>query len=105
VIAAIVVPFGSYSIFSTTDCLDDEAAGDFSDAAFVTAVFEAVVGFDPVGRLPLARRFAVREDLRAVFAGFGFASLVAIWLSVRSTTASCAATDTTPPIGGRGERQ
>jgi hypothetical protein len=104
-IAAIVVPFGSCSIFSTTDCLDDEAGGDFDDAVFVAAVFEAVIGFGPAGRLPLAVRFAVREDLRAVFAGFDFDLLVAIWPSVRSTTASCAATDTTPPIGGRGKRR
>jgi hypothetical protein len=37
-IAAIVVPFGSYSIFSTADCLDDEDAGDFNDAAFEEAI-------------------------------------------------------------------
>jgi hypothetical protein len=30
-------PFGSYSIFSTADCLDDEDAGDFNDAAFEEA--------------------------------------------------------------------
>ena len=67
--------------------------------------FEAVTGLGPVGRLPLAERFAVREDLCAVFAGFDFDLLVAIWPSVRSTTASCAATDTTPPIrGGVGDQ-
>jgi hypothetical protein len=98
------VPFGSCSIFSTADCFEDEAAGDFGDAGFVAAVFEAVIRFDPVWRLPLAVRFAVRGDLRVVFADFDFDLLMAIWPSVRSTTATCAATDATPPIGGRGER-
>jgi hypothetical protein len=101
-IAAIVAPFGSYSIFSTADCFDDEDAGDFDDAAFETT---AAVGFDRVGTLLLAGCFTVRDDLRAVFADFDFDLLVAIWLSLGSTTASCAATDTAPPNGGRGERQ
>src|SRR6202049_4816769 len=104
-IAAIVVPFGSYSIFSTADCFDDEDAGDFDDAAFETAALVAAVGFDRVGTLLLAGCFTVRDDLRAVFANFDFDLLVAIWLSLGSTTASCAGTDTAPPNGGRGERQ
>jgi hypothetical protein len=104
-IAAIVVPFGSYSIFSTADCLDDEDAGDFDDAAFEATALVAAVGFDRAGTLLLAVCFTVRDDLRAVFADFDFDLLVAIWLSFGSTTASCAGTDTAPPIGGRGERR
>jgi hypothetical protein len=92
-IAAIVVPLGSSSIFSTADCLDAEEAADFDDAAFEAAVLVAAVGFDRAGTLLLADPLTVRGDLRAVFADFGFDFLVAIWLSLRSTTASCAATD------------
>src|SRR6202022_4463486 len=104
-IAAIVAPLGSCNIFSTVDCLDDEGAGDFDDAAFETAALVAAVGFDRVGTLLLAGCFTVRDDLRAVFADFDFDLLVAIWLSTGSTTASCAATDTAPPKGERGERR
>src|SRR6202035_5257183 len=101
-IAAIVVPFGSYSIFSTADCFDDEDAGDFDEAAFEATALVAAVGFDRAGTLLLAGCFTVRDDLRAVFADFDFNLLVAIWLSTGSTTASGAGTDTAPPIGGRG---
>jgi hypothetical protein len=80
-IAAIVVPFGSYSIFSTADCLDDEDAGDFDDAAFEAAALVAAAGFSRVGTRLLAGRFTVRNDLRAVFADFDFDLVVAIWLS------------------------
>src|SRR3979490_2977080 len=66
-IAAIVVPFCSCSIFSTTDCLEDEDAGDSDNADLEVAALVAVVGFGRPGRLRLARRFAVRDDLRAVF--------------------------------------
>src|SRR6202158_1208054 len=103
-IAAIVAPFGSYSIFSTADCFDDEDAGDFDEAAFEATALVAAVGFDRAGTLLLAGCFTVRDDLRAVFADFDFELLVAIWLSTGSTTASCAGTDTAPPIGaGRAE--
>jgi hypothetical protein len=62
--------------------LDDEDAGDFDDAAFeVTALVEAA-GFDRAGALLLTGRFAVRDDLRVVFADFDFDLLVAIWLSL-----------------------
>src|SRR5713226_7375237 len=61
-IAAIVVPFGSYSIFSTTDCLEDEDAGDFDDAAFEAAALIAAAGFDRGCALLLAGCFIVRED-------------------------------------------
>src|ERR1700732_1640849 len=66
-IAAIVTPFGSYSIFSTADCLDDEDAGDFDVAAFEATAF-AAGGFGRAGALLLTGRFAVRDDLRAVLA-------------------------------------
>src|SRR3982074_797078 len=69
-IAAIVVPFGSYSIFSTADCLDDEDAGDFDDAAFEATALVAAVGLARAMTLLLAGRFTVRDDLRAVFADF-----------------------------------
>ena len=76
-IAAIVVPFGSYSIFSTADCLDDEDAGDFDEPAFEAAADDAV-GFGRAGTLLLAGRFAVPDVLRAVFADFDLDLLVAI---------------------------
>jgi hypothetical protein len=80
-ITAIVVPLGSYSIFSTADCLDDEEAGDFDEAAFEAAALVAPVGFGRAGALLLAGRFTVRDGLRAVFADLDFDFLVAIWLS------------------------
>jgi hypothetical protein len=61
--------------------LDDEDAGDFDDAVLEAAALVAAVGFGRAGTLLLAGRFAVRDDLRAVLAGFGFDLLVAIWLS------------------------
>jgi hypothetical protein len=41
-IAAIVAPFGWYSIFSTTDCLDDEDAAGFDGAAFEATALVSV---------------------------------------------------------------
>src|SRR5437773_1719493 len=87
-IAAIVVPLGWCSSFSTADCLDVEDRGDFDDAAFEAAALVAAVGFDRAGTLFLAGRFTVRDDLRVVFADFDFDLLVATWLSSGSTTAS-----------------
>src|SRR3954454_12339540 len=62
--AATVVPLGSPSIFSTADCLEDEAGGAPDDAAF-----GATLGadFGRPGILLLAGCFTVR---RALFAGF-----------------------------------
>jgi hypothetical protein len=77
-IAAIVVPFGSYSIFSTADCLDDEDVGDFDEAVFEAAALVAAAGFDRARPLFLAACFTVRDDLRVVFADFDFDLLVAI---------------------------
>src|ERR1700730_16475007 len=101
-IAAMVVPLGSCSIFSTADCLDDEEAGDFDGTAFEVVAVDEAGGFDRTAAPLLAGRFAVRDDLRAVFADFDFVLLVAIWLSTGSTTASGAGTGTAPPIGGGG---
>src|ERR1700737_4295802 len=81
-IAAIVVPFGSYSIVSTADCLDDEAAAGFDEAVFEEAALVAAAGFNRVGTALLAGRFAARDDLRLAFAVFDFDLLVAIWLSL-----------------------
>src|SRR5216684_810900 len=77
-IAAIVVPFGSCSIFSTADCLEDEDRGDFEAASFKAVALVAAVDFGRAGAPLLAGRFAVRDDLRAAFADFDFSLLVAI---------------------------
>jgi hypothetical protein len=69
------------------------------------AVLVAAGDFDRVVTVLLTGRFFVRDDLRAVRADFDFDLFVAIWLSSGSTTASGAATDTAPPIKGRGERR
>jgi hypothetical protein len=61
--------------------LEEEDAGDFDDAVLEAAALVAAVGFGRAGTLLLAGRFAVRDDLSAVLAGFGFDLLVAIWLS------------------------
>ena len=81
-IAAIVAPFGSDSIFSTADCLEDEDAGDFDEAAFEVAASVGAVLFGRAGTLLLAGCFVVRDDFRVVFEGFVFDLLVAIWLSL-----------------------
>src|SRR5258705_11569854 len=65
-IAAIVVPFGRCSSFSTTDCLDVDEADDFENAAF-EAGFDAVVSFGRAVALLLAVRFAARDDFRMAF--------------------------------------
>src|SRR3979490_1754504 len=65
-IAAIVVPLGSCSNFSTADCLEGEDAGDFDDAAFEAATLVAAVGFDRAGTPLLSGCFTMRDDLRAV---------------------------------------
>jgi hypothetical protein len=73
--AAMVVPFGSWSIFRTVACLDGAVA--FGDNAFVPLSIVEAAGFDGAGALLLAGR----DDLRGVFADFDFDLLVAIWLS------------------------
>src|SRR5258706_9899318 len=71
-IALMVVPFGSYSIFSTADRLDDEDAGDFDDAAFEAAALIAAVGFGRGGTVVLAVGFFARDGFLAGFLGFFF---------------------------------
>jgi hypothetical protein len=101
-IAVMVVPFVSHSILSTAACLEDEDAGDFDDAVFEAVAFDPTAGFGRAGVLLLAGRFTLRDDLRSVLADFDLDLLVAIWLSLGSTTASCAVTDATRR-SGRGE--
>ena len=83
-IAAIVVPFGPFNIFSTADCLDEEDAGDFGDVAFEAA---PAVGFGRAGTLLVAERLTVGGDLGATFLDFDL--LVAIWLSLISDSIMC----------------
>src|SRR5258705_10834106 len=99
-IALMVVPFGSYSIFSTADRLDDEDAGDFDDAAFEAAALIAAVGFGRGGTLLLGGGFSARDGFCAGFSGFCFGLRVGIWLSLGSRAASFAATATAPPGKG-----
>src|SRR5713101_6845290 len=100
-IAAIVVPFGCRSIPRTVSCLD-KALVDLTDACLEVATLDTA--FDRAAvRFP-AEDLISRDFLVIRFADFELVLLVAIWLSLMSTTASCAATDTTPPIQGRGER-
>src|SRR5436305_15344917 len=65
-IAAIVVPLGSCSIFRTVACFDEPRAAGFAVPAFVG------VGFDRVGALRLAMCFAPRDDFRDFFGAFDF---------------------------------
>src|SRR5882672_485659 len=95
-IAAIVLPFASRSIASTASCLEEDGAAAFGDAGFDVTALDEAVGLDRAATALLVGRFAVREDLRAVFAVFDLRFLVAIWLSVVRATASGAATDTSP---------
>jgi hypothetical protein len=62
--------------------LEDEDAGDFDIPVFEAAALVAAVGFGRAGTPLLAGRFAVRDDLPADFADFGFGLLVAIWRSL-----------------------
>jgi hypothetical protein len=60
----------------------DEDADDFDDGACEAAAVVAAVDFDRVGTAPFTECFVVQDDLPAVFAGFDFDLLVAIWLSL-----------------------
>jgi hypothetical protein len=75
--------------------LEGDAAGVFDAAAFETAASDAV-GLDRVVALLLAGSFTARVDLRALFEGFDFGLLLALWLSVVRVTASGAATAAKP---------
>jgi hypothetical protein len=97
-IAAIVVPFRADSIFSTADCLEDEAAGAPDNVGFGAA---AAASFGRPGTLLLLRCFAARRGLSRAFAVFGF-DFRMTGTPGGSTTASCAAIDKAPPAE-RGE--
>jgi len=100
-IAAMVVPFGCRNIPRTVSCLD-EAPVDLAEAAFGVFTLDAP-GDRAELRFPLEDG-VVRDCLVVRFADFGLRLLVAIWLSLLSRTASCAATDTSPAIARGGRR-
>src|SRR5271163_914472 len=62
--AAIVAPFGSCSILSTVDCLDDEGVGSEESAFEATAL--AATGGLRAETLRLTGVAGLRDDLRAV---------------------------------------
>jgi hypothetical protein len=62
--------------------LESEGADAFDDVAFEAAVVEEVPGFDRAEPLLFSGRFAMRDDLRTLFADFGFGLLVAMWPSL-----------------------
>src|SRR3984893_10497634 len=103
-IAAIVVPFGCRRLPSTDSCFD-ESLVDLGEACFDVVTLDVLVAFDCVVRRFFAGDRAGRDGLLGRFADFDLGLLVAIWLSLCSTTASSAATDTSPaiPRGGGGE--
>jgi hypothetical protein len=83
--------------------LEDEDAGDFDIPVFEAAALVAVVSFGRAGRLLLAGRFAVREDLRADFADFDFGLLVTIWRSLGQRQHHVLPLTLPRQKGGRGE--
>src|SRR4029077_20675822 len=99
-IAAMVVPFGCRSIPRTVSCFDDALVG-------LTAAFLGAAALDAAGdwvALRFPEALMVPGRLVPRFATLDFDLLVAIWLSLMSTTASRAATDTSPAIW-RGEQE
>src|SRR6266446_2524305 len=100
-IASMVVPFGCRSIPRTVSCFDDATVG-------LTAAFLGAAALDTAGdwaglRFP-DEALMVPGRLAPRFAALDLDLLVAIWLSLMSTTASRAATDTSPTIQ-RGEQE
>jgi hypothetical protein len=82
----------------------DDRVAIFADAGFVVlAMLESAFAIGLTEPLPLTEPFAERGDLRAVFVDLDFDLLIAIWISLMSTTASGAATNTSPVVK-RGER-
>jgi hypothetical protein len=75
--AAIVVPLGSWSIFRTVACFDEARAAPFEVAPFAPVLL-AAARFDWDDGLFFAICFAARDDLRDEFADFDFDLLVAI---------------------------
>ena len=70
------------SIASTVACFDEAAFGSFDVADFDGAGFAELAPFDRTAPCFFAGRFAGEEVLRAVFAGFDFDLVAAIWLSL-----------------------
>src|SRR6516165_9450158 len=99
-IAATVVPLARRSIESTASCFEDEPLPGFAKAFAVA--FDC--GFEDFGFSAAGVARLLREDFVKRFASFAEFLLMAIWPSLVSTTASCAATGTSPPIG-QGERE
>src|SRR6267154_2698195 len=97
--AAIVVPFGCRSSPSTASCLDDPLVA-LPVACLDVTVWGAVAAFPAPGLLAEDR--LDRSRLPMLLEDFALDCLVAIWLSLMSATASCAATDTSPAWAGRG---
>src|SRR6266446_4830800 len=100
-IAAIVVPFGCRSIASTVSCLDEPRV-DLADIAFSIVTLDAAANWVAL-RFPAGVR-AGCDCLVVRFKDFDLRLVVAIWLSLISTTASHAATDTSSAIGRSGRK-
>src|SRR3981081_4463168 len=98
--AAMVVPFGCRNSPSTASCFD-EVPVDLAEACLGVAILDAVF----LGRGFFAEGWIGRAGFATLFADFDFDLLAAIWPSLMSTPASCAATDTKPAevinAGGR----
>src|SRR2546430_1621005 len=94
--AAIVAPLGWRSIASTVSCFE-VAVVDLSDASLSAATLDALA--DLAGRRAIVRDLADRDRSVMRFTVFDLDLLVAILLSLMSTTASRAATETSPAIG------
>src|SRR3984957_1881508 len=94
-IAAIVVPFGCRSIPSTASCFDEPLV-DLAETFLGVLTLDEPVAFDTAVRGAFAEGRAGCDRLVTLFAVFDLDLLVAIWLSLMSSTASCAATDISP---------
>src|SRR3984957_9184403 len=94
-IAAIVVPFGSRSSPSTGSCFDEPLV-DLAETFLGVITLDELVAFDTAVRGVFGEGRAGCDPFVTRFAGFDLDLPVAIWLSLMSSTASCAATDTSP---------
>src|SRR6516225_934112 len=102
--AAIVVPLAWRSISSTVSCFDGERLPGCAEAARFTVFGSGLRAVILVARAPLGAHLMPRDGFAVCL--FDFCLLVAIRPSLVSTTASRAATDTSPAIrlgNGKGE--